>query len=36
MEGDRQGLTALAGELRSIARVDDGGHQHIEYFPDHY
>ncbi|MGW9053363.1 Imm32 family immunity protein [[Kitasatospora] papulosa] len=36
MEGDRQGLTALADELRSIARVDDGGHQHIEYFPDHY
>ncbi|WP_457785929.1 Imm32 family immunity protein [[Kitasatospora] papulosa] len=35
MEGDRQGLTALADELRSIARMDDGGHQHIEYFPDH-
>ncbi|MEU2342713.1 hypothetical protein AB0L83_17385 [Streptomyces sp. NPDC052071] len=36
MEGDRQGLTALADELRSIARMDDGGHQHIEYFPDHH
>ncbi|WP_438273000.1 Imm32 family immunity protein [[Kitasatospora] papulosa] len=36
IEGDRQGLTALADELRSIARVDDGGHQHIQYFPDRY
>ncbi|MCY1650016.1 MULTISPECIES: Imm32 family immunity protein [Streptomyces] len=36
IEGDRQGLTALTDELRSIARVDDGGHQHIQYFPDHY
>ncbi|UQX04627.1 hypothetical protein [Streptomyces sp. RerS4] len=34
-EGDRLGLTALADELRSIAEMDDGGHQHIEYFPDH-
>ncbi|MFF8268350.1 hypothetical protein ACF059_13260 [Streptomyces sp. NPDC016562] len=36
IEGDRPGLTALAEELQSIAEMDDGGHQHIEYFPDHY
>ncbi|MGW4685526.1 Imm32 family immunity protein [Streptomyces sp. NPDC004244] len=36
IEGDQQGLTALADELRSIAEMDDGGHQHIEYFPDHH
>ncbi|MEU3724437.1 hypothetical protein [Streptomyces sp. NPDC031705] len=36
IEGDRPALTALAGELQSIAEMDDGGHQHIEYFPDHH
>ncbi|MFF4243476.1 hypothetical protein ACFYY2_03265 [Streptomyces sp. NPDC001822] len=36
IEGDRRGLTALADEVQSIAEMDDGGHQHIEYFPDHY
>ncbi|WP_415648661.1 hypothetical protein [Stackebrandtia soli] len=36
IEGDRQGLTALADNVRSIAEMDDGGHQHIEYFPGHY
>lgn len=36
IEGDRLGLTALGDELRSIAEMDDGGHQHIEYFRDHH
>ncbi|MFD7913573.1 hypothetical protein ACFV30_23080 [Streptomyces sp. NPDC059752] len=36
IEGDQPGLTVLGDELRSIAEMDDGGHQHIEYFPDHY
>ncbi|MEU1350370.1 hypothetical protein [Streptomyces sp. NPDC005795] len=36
IEGDRLGLTALADEVRSIAEMNDGGHQHIEYFPGHY
>ncbi|GGQ35068.1 hypothetical protein GCM10010215_68840 [Streptomyces virginiae] len=36
IEGDRLGLTALADELQSIAEMDDGGHQHIEYFSDHH
>ncbi|MFF2401757.1 Imm32 family immunity protein [Streptomyces goshikiensis] len=36
IEGDQLGLTALGDELRSIAEMDDGGHRHIEYFPDHY
>ncbi|MFJ9079348.1 hypothetical protein ACIRO3_29505 [Streptomyces sp. NPDC102278] len=36
IEGDRLGLTALADEVGSIAEMDDGGHQHIEYFPGHY
>ncbi|AWZ06368.1 hypothetical protein DRB96_20350 [Streptomyces sp. ICC1] len=35
IEGDRPGLGALAGELRSTASMDDGGHQHMEYHPDH-
>ncbi|MFI5730777.1 hypothetical protein ACIA49_11700 [Kribbella sp. NPDC051587] len=35
IEGDRPGLTALADEVRSIAEMADGGHQHIEYFPGH-
>ena len=36
IEGDRRRLAVLADELRSIAEMDDGGHQHIEYFPGHY
>ncbi|WP_420717018.1 Imm32 family immunity protein [Streptomyces sp. H27-H5] len=36
MEGDRLSLTALGDEVRSIAEMDDGGHRHIEYLPDHY
>lgn len=36
IEGDRQGLAVLADEVRAIAEMDDGGHQHIEYFPGHY
>ncbi|MFJ5812118.1 hypothetical protein [Streptomyces sp. NPDC093093] len=36
IEGDRLSLTALGDEVRSIAEMDDGGHRHIEYFPDHY
>ncbi|MER6523012.1 hypothetical protein ACFWHQ_40135 [Streptomyces sp. NPDC060334] len=36
IEGDQLGLIALSDELRSIAEMDDGGHQHIEHFPDHY
>ncbi|WP_338704052.1 hypothetical protein V2W30_39860 (plasmid) [Streptomyces sp. Q6] len=36
IEGDQPGLNAFADELRSIAEMNDGGHQHIEYFPDHY
>ncbi|MFF9010343.1 Imm32 family immunity protein [Streptomyces goshikiensis] len=36
IEGDRLGLAALADEVQSIAEMDDGGHRHIEYFPDHH
>ncbi|MGW8527922.1 Imm32 family immunity protein [Nocardiopsis sp. NPDC055824] len=36
IEGDRPGLTALADDVRSMAGMDDGGHQHIEYFPGHH
>ncbi|MGW2278479.1 Imm32 family immunity protein [Streptomyces sp. NPDC001770] len=35
IKGDRPGLTALAGDVRSMAETDDGGHCHIEYFPGH-
>ncbi|MGW6708589.1 Imm32 family immunity protein [Streptomyces sp. NPDC054956] len=35
IEGDQAGLTVLGDVLRSVAEMDDGGHQHIEYFPDH-
>lgn len=36
IEGDRMGLSALADEMRSMAEMNDGGHQHIEYYPGHY
>ncbi|GAB3960647.1 Imm32 family immunity protein [Streptomyces sparsus] len=36
VKGDRAGLTVLADEFRSTAEMDDGGHQHIDYFPGHY
>ncbi|MFI8342081.1 hypothetical protein ACIF8W_18735 [Streptomyces sp. NPDC085639] len=36
IEGDRAGLAALADDLRGVAEMDDGGHQHIEYYPDHH
>ncbi|MCX4962342.1 Imm32 family immunity protein [Streptomyces virginiae] len=36
IEGDRPGLDVLADEFRSTAELDDGGHQHIEYHPDHF
>ncbi|MGV9312358.1 Imm32 family immunity protein [Streptomyces sp. NPDC003691] len=36
VEGDQRGLTALGEEIRSIGEMHDGGHRHIEYFPDHY
>ncbi|MFC6428524.1 hypothetical protein ACFQBR_07925 [Nocardiopsis tropica] len=29
-------MTALADDVRSMAGMDDGGHQHIEYFPGHH
>ncbi|MFF3211808.1 hypothetical protein ACFYYB_14245 [Streptomyces sp. NPDC002886] len=35
IEGDRTALGALADELRSTAEMEDGGHQHIEYYPGH-
>ncbi|MEU2448766.1 hypothetical protein ABZ605_01690 [Streptomyces sp. NPDC012765] len=36
IEGDRAGLAALADDLRGVAEMDDGGHRHIEYYPDHH
>ncbi|MEE1788274.1 hypothetical protein PUR71_36065 [Streptomyces sp. SP17BM10] len=36
ISGDAPARAVLAENLRETAGLDDGGHLHIEYFPDHY
>lgn len=36
ISGDGPARTVLADNLREMAELDDGGHLHIEYFPDHF
>ena len=35
ISGDEVGRAVLAGNLHAMAAADDGGHLHIDYFPDH-
>lgn len=35
ISGDRVARAALADNLRAMAAAEDGGHLHIDYFPDH-
>ena len=35
ISGDEIGRAALADNLRAMAAAEDGGHLHIDYFPDH-
>ncbi len=34
--GDADGLAILGENIQSLADSDVGGHDHIEYFPEHY
>ncbi|MET7457259.1 hypothetical protein ABZT03_36390 [Streptomyces sp. NPDC005574] len=33
--GDRDGRAVLADDVRSVAAAEDGGHLHVDHFPDH-
>ncbi|MGI5453241.1 Imm32 family immunity protein [Streptomyces sp. CA-249302] len=35
ISGDPVARAALADDLRAMAAAEDGGHLHIDYFPDH-
>ncbi|MET9697495.1 hypothetical protein ABZY31_11275 [Streptomyces sp. NPDC006529] len=35
ISGDAEAREALAGELRDMALAEDGGHLHIELYPEH-
>ncbi|MFJ5925489.1 hypothetical protein ACIQF6_23065 [Kitasatospora sp. NPDC092948] len=34
--GDTAGREALAGELRAMASMADGGHLHLDHYPGHW
>jgi hypothetical protein len=34
-DGDETARAALADNLRAMAAAEDGGHLHIDYFPNH-
>jgi hypothetical protein len=34
--GDPDPRAILAHNIRGMAEMDDGGHLHLEYFPDHF
>ncbi|MEU9187928.1 hypothetical protein AB0D14_25980 [Streptomyces sp. NPDC048484] len=36
ISGDVAGRAVLAENLREMATAEDGGHLHVEYFPDHF
>ncbi|MER5862399.1 hypothetical protein [Kitasatospora sp. NPDC002040] len=36
ISGDDDARAVLAANLRGIATADEGGHLHIDYYPDHY
>ncbi|MFD0350706.1 hypothetical protein ACFQ0M_41185 [Kitasatospora aburaviensis] len=36
ISGDAAARAVLAENLRGMACAEDGGHLHVEYFPDHF